>query len=465
MSQDEKKQLAKITLKRTLVPAAGSIRPGSVDEIPSTMPARGNESLKTLSEQFGVPAVDLTKVEVDLACLEHVPHEVATASRIFPFAVTGDRILLAMVNPGDKKVIDEIEFVTGHRVFPHVADAATLDRVITAAFAAKAGGASRFGHADPSEEAGAPLGNAATGLVVGDAVERAGRESEFSTTDFGTLDDDISSTFPSFPDLNKQKARTPGDTRKSILVIDDDKDIRLLVARLLVGQGHFVVETESALHALRLLKDHVPDLIVLDAMLPELHGFDFAKRIRGSEKYGAIPIIMISAVYRGWRIAEDVKANYGIEAYLEKPFKVAELSALVSQLLSKQAAPQRDIEEISAEATKLLNDGIAAYQAGDVAKSVELLQKGVALDPLAYRLRYHLALLYGKSGQVYEGISQLERAVELNPKHFQALKNLAVLYERAGFKNKAVEMWERCVRAAPDTDTRNSVKEHLLTLL
>lgn len=462
MSQDDKKQqLGKIALKRTLVPAAGSIRPGKVDEIPSTMPARGNGSLKSLSEEYGVPAVDLGKIEIDLSCLEHVPQEVAKASRIFPFSVTSDRLLLAMANPSDKKVIDEIEFVSGHRVFPHVADASTLEQTITDAYAAKATGATLFGKA----ESGEMTASLPPGLVVGDAVEKAGRESEFSTTEFGEMNDEVSALFPAFPDLTKQPSRAPGEGQKSILVIDDDKDIRLLIARLLAGQGYHVLETESALHALRLLKDHLPDLIVLDAMLPELHGFDFAKRIRGSEKYGSIPIIMISAVYRGWRIAEDVKTNYGIEAYLEKPFKVAELAGLVSQLLSKQSPPQRDIEEISAEATKLLNDGIAAYQGGDIAKSVELLQKGVALDPLAYRLRYHLALLYGKNGQIYEGISQLERAVELNPKHFQALKNLAVLYERAGFKNKAVEMWERCVRTAPDSDTRDSVKEHLLTLL
>ena len=58
------------------------------------------------------------------------------------------------------------------------------------------------------------------------------------------------------------------------------------------------------------------------AMLPELHGFDIARRIKGSGKYGAIPIIMVSAVYRGWRIAEDLKQNYGVEEYLEKPFRI-----------------------------------------------------------------------------------------------------------------------------------------------
>jgi len=93
------------------------------------------------------------------------------------------------------------------------------------------------------------------------------------------------------------------------------------------------------------------------------------------------------------------------------------------------------------------------------------LKRGIAIDPLAYRLHFHLALLYGKKGQVYEGIQELERAIDLNPRHFPALKNLAVLYEKAGFKNKAIEMWERCVTAAPDERARTSVRDHLLRLI
>ena len=68
-----------------------------------------------------------------------------------------------------------------------------------------------------------------------------------------------------------------------------------------------MVEADRGLTALRLVKERHPDLIVLDAMLPEVHGFEIARRIKGSQRYGSIPIIMVSAVYRGWRYAEDLK--------------------------------------------------------------------------------------------------------------------------------------------------------------
>ena len=256
---------------------------------------------------------------------------------------------------------------------------------------------------------------------------------------------------------------------------DEAVELRRLLKRLLVDKGYRTIEADRGLLALRLVKEHMPDLIILDAMLPELHGFDIARRIKGSAKYGHIPIVMISAVYRGWRIAEDLKQSYGIEEYLEKPFRIADVIASINRAFAAKATkkaepgrpaePERDPEAISAEAEKALNEGIAAYKANQIDKAIEHLKRGAHIDPLSYRLHFHLALLYGKKGMVYEGIQELEKAVDLNPKHFPALKNLAVLYEKAGFKHKAVEMWERCVHGAPDDKTRASIKEHLLKLL
>jgi tetratricopeptide (TPR) repeat protein len=202
--------------------------------------------------------------------------------------------------------------------------------------------------------------------------------------------------------------------------------------------------------------------------LPELHGFDIARRIKGSAKYGRIPIVMVSAVYRGWRIAADLKENYGVEEYIEKPFRIGALLDVVTRLLPAADAPPskpRDPEYLSSEAENALREGIAAYKSGLIDDAIEHLKRGVGIDPLSYRLHFHLALLFGKKGQIYEGIQELERAIDLHPQHYPALKNLAVLYEKAGFKNKAVEMWERCAALAPDEATRESVKQHLRQLI
>jgi tetratricopeptide (TPR) repeat protein len=120
---------------------------------------------------------------------------------------------------------------------------------------------------------------------------------------------------------------------------------------------------------------------------------------------------------------------------------------------------------MSSEAEDALEAGVAAYKAGRLDEAVEQLKRGVGIDPLAYRLHFHLGLLYGKKGQVYEAISELETAVEINARHFPAMKNLAILYQKAGFRNKAAETWERALVLAPDDATRQSIKHHLLSLL
>jgi DNA-binding response OmpR family regulator len=552
MSSDEKRPLGKILLQRKLVSqqqleetlraqkrsptpvplASALVDEGKVDEI---------EALRALSEQNGVPGIDLTQVAIVLDHLDVVPREVAETHRILPVLMRGERIFLAMTDPQDKRVIDELEFVTGKKVYPYIAVHSTLMKALEAAYEAKARGEKHYlgprvpqetlrqlglapggpAPAAPPRPAGkqpprpaappppAPLAAtpAATAaqarppagaparpappvppplppmrepaqtsppkesVILDEAVENASRNTEVSTSEFGAIDQEISSV-THLPDELRARATQAADAMatgggKIILVVDDEEEIRKLLKRLLTQKGHRVLEADRGLLALRLVKDHVPDLIILDAMLPELHGFDIARRIKGSAKYGSIPIIMVSAVYRGWRIAEDLKQNYGIEEYLEKPFRITDVLEAVQRLLARgdrPSQPVRDPEYLSSEAEKALNEGIAAYKAGRIDGAIEHLKRGVGIDPLAYRLHFHLALLYGKKGQIYEGIQELERAIDLHPRHFAALKNLAVLYEKAGFKNKAVEMWERCAATAPDDAAREAIKQHLVKL-
>ncbi|HEX7669607.1 MAG TPA: response regulator, partial [Polyangiaceae bacterium] len=253
---------------------------------------------------------------------------------------------------------------------------------------------------------------------------------------------------------------------KTVLIVEDEAEIRLMLERLLKGKGYRVVSTDNGRAALGMVKEHAPDLLILDAMLPEIHGFDIARRIKASKRYAHIPIIMVSAVYRGWRFAEDLRESCGVEHYLEKPFKIADVLRAVEISLAAEEEPSSSkVREMSAEAEQELNAGVAAYQAGRIDEAVTHLKRGLSIDPLAFRLHFHLGLLFGKKGQVYDAISELERAVEINSRHFPAVRNLAILYQKAGFRNKATEMWERALNVAPDDVTRQSIKQHLLSLL
>jgi CheY-like chemotaxis protein len=499
LMSEEKKQLGRILLRQKVISQealegalAAQRHAHDGKPLASRLTEGGliseTDALRALSEQFGVPGVDLGQVAI---LLEHlvIPREIAEAHKILPLLVKDDRIFLAMANPGDKKVIDEIEFVTGKRVFAYVALTGPLLKTTSDAYDAKSQGETYFLAPGVTQETllrlglttrapgGAPrsMETGSFPAVVDEISARSAEGADISTTDFGNVSEDVSQVAMLPEELKVLPGSQPSGapSGKLALVVDDEEEIRKLVRRLLAEKGFRVIEADRGLLALRLVKEHVPDVIVLDAMLPELHGFDIARRIKGSQKYGHIPIVMMSAVYRGWRIAEDLKTGYGIEEYLEKPFKLGDLLAAVNRALAARSAGmalpagamERDREAISSEAEAALAKGIEAYRAGDLDAAIEHLKRGVGIDPLAYRLRFHLALLYGKKAMVYEAIQELEHAIELNPRHFPALKNLAVLYEKAGFRHKAAEMWERCIPVAPDEDTRAQIKQHLLGLI
>ena len=208
-----------------------------------------------------------------------------------------------------------------------------------------------------------------------------------------------------------------------------------------------------------------PDLLVLDAMLPEIHGFDVCRRLKQSPRYAHIPVIMISAIYRGWRFATDLKKSYGVDHFMEKPFKIGELVEKVVQILSGAPADPLLAPELSAKAQAELAAGVRKYRDGDLEGAVEHLQRGVDADPLSHQLHYQLGILYGRQGRIYQAIQELEAALEIEPGDFATLRGLGQLYEHAGFATKAVEMWERAANASTDEAARSSIKEHLLKLL
>jgi CheY-like chemotaxis protein len=462
-------------------------------------------SLRALSEQFGVPGIDLNQICVRLEDLELLPQEIAERRLILPVLVRDDRVFVAMTNPTDKKVVDELEFVTGKRVFPYVALQAALIRVITDAYEAKARGESfyigprcppeilaRMGVQQPEEEEKdtepsvrpPPMQLSqppASTMAQAAPAEDDGDNDRISYSELGSTNPDLSvvAEFPKPPPpprVAPSSAPQPAPNAKTILIVDDEPEIRRLLGRVLSNKGHRVIEAERGLEALRMIKSHTPDLLVLDAMLPEVHGFEIARRVKGSAKYRHIPIVMVSAVYKGWRVAEDARSSYGVDAYVEKPFRLGDVVSAIDKALAAaaQRAPQAparqearpaDPNALSDEAERCLNEGVAAYQAGRLDEAIEHLKRGLSIDGLAFRLRFHLGLLYGKKGMIYEAIQELEQAVEQNPSHFPVIKNLAVLYQKAGFRNKAVEAWERAMRVAPDEATRASIKQHLVSLL
>lgn len=511
VKDDAPKQLGRILLKRR--PAQAVARPRD--------PATRHALLVALSERYGVPALDLEQVCLKTEDLANVPRSLAQHHLVIPVLARADRLFVAMKDPSQIDVIQEVEFVAGKRVYAYAAPAEDIADAIERAYLARERGAEHFVGAScppetlrkagllpeapaepeppaPGAEVDGGFAPAAPGVAGGgdDAEVEGGAGPPATVSAYpprrsslppalggtqGDLDDDteelvaaVQRAFDELLDDDSAVSRLPaGDSfeeprahgQKLVLLVDDDAASRALVERVLQEQGYDVRIADNGRQALRLIKHRTPDLLVLSALLPEVHGFEIAQRLHNSQRYGALPIVMLGAMHRGFRWAEDQRESCGVEHYIEHPLEPDPLRRAVSLALSASACTADQAEGSGVRAERELDEGMQAYRNGDIASAIAHLERGVAIDPLAYRLHFHLGLLFAQRGQTYDAIRALERAVEINSRHFGGVKNLAIMYGQAGFRNRAVELWQRGLSLAPDEETRNAIREHLAGLL
>lgn len=119
-----------------------------------------------------------------------------------------------------------------------------------------------------------------------------------------------------------------------VLAADDDPLIRELIQFRLERSGYAVVTAADGDEALRLARDRLPDLIVLDVMMPGRDGYEIARTLRTEEATSRIPIILLTARVQEADVAQGFDA--GADDYLTKPFSPQELQARVQAILGRR---------------------------------------------------------------------------------------------------------------------------------
>lgn len=125
---------------------------------------------------------------------------------------------------------------------------------------------------------------------------------------------------------------------EKILVVDDDVDTLRLVGIMLERQGYKILAAENGQRALEIAAKEKPDLILLDIMMPDIDGFEIARRIRDDSVIGDTPIIMFTAKVQVGDKVTGLEA--GADVYLTKPTQPRELFAQVKVLLARAKKPQ-----------------------------------------------------------------------------------------------------------------------------
>src|SRR5437762_6640730 len=227
----------------------------------------------------------------------------------------------------------------------------------------------------------------------------------------------------------------------TILIVDDEPRIRDFVHMNLELEHYSVIEASNGHEALDALREHLPDLVLLDVMMPEMDGFETLRAIR---EVSTIPVIMLTV-----RQSEQDRIHgldLGADDYIAKPFSPRELLSRIRALLrrSLMAPPARKTEIIVDPDLKI-----------DFARREVTVQgKKVVLRPTEYRLLYHLisnagrlltheTLLSKVWGREYRDeahylrlyITYLRQKLEKDPAHPQY-----ILTERGvGYRFKALD--------------------------
>lgn len=138
--------------------------------------------------------------------------------------------------------------------------------------------------------------------------------------------------------------RTQRDAAMSgrILVVEDEPENRLFIGLMLRNEGYEVLEAEDGFHAIRMLgAEPLPDLILLDVMMPGMNGWEVFERLRNGESTGgvswnSIPVIMLTALAQRSDVERAVEL--GVHGYITKPFEPADLIHQVEAILRADMA-------------------------------------------------------------------------------------------------------------------------------
>ncbi len=130
------------------------------------------------------------------------------------------------------------------------------------------------------------------------------------------------------------------------MIVDDDDSVRTLVAEVLSPLDHEVIQAPGGQEALDLIEQDVPDLIVLDLMMPRVDGWEVLRQLRKRGMRGKTRVVMLTAkasesdYLQGWKL--------GVDEYLTKPFEIEELTKAVTDtlLMSHEDLQQKRAQEL-----------------------------------------------------------------------------------------------------------------------
>lgn len=141
---------------------------------------------------------------------------------------------------------------------------------------------------------------------------------------------------------------------KKILIVDYDTKNLDNMAELFSGQELEIITATDGEMAYELYKSEKPDLLLIEAMLPKLHGFDLTQKIFKETK-GGVPVVIVTGLYKGRQYKNEAMRSFGAAAYFEKPVDTEKLVESVLSLLHDELDFDEELPDPD-EVIKLLEE-------------------------------------------------------------------------------------------------------------
>jgi DNA-binding NarL/FixJ family response regulator len=172
---------------------------------------------------------------------------------------------------------------------------------------------------------------------------------------------------------------------KSLLLIDDDPNLILLVKDYLEFRGYQVNTAENGQDALQILSNHTPDMIICDVMMPEMDGYTFVDKIRQDPRTNWIPVMFLSA--KGQSQDRVKGLTTGADVYMVKPFEPEELVAQVESSLKQASRLMQHKNRNGLDEGSRIHVPSSVELTPTELKVVQLVAKGMANREIAERLK------------------------------------------------------------------------------
>lgn len=131
---------------------------------------------------------------------------------------------------------------------------------------------------------------------------------------------------------------------KKILIVDYDKKSLESMVSIFTDQDFQIVKASDGQEAYQVYQEEKPDLIILEAMLPKLHGFDLTQKIF-EESGGNVPVVIVTGLYKGPQYRNEALRSFGAADYFEKPFDKNKLFSSVLGLLESEIDIQEELPD------------------------------------------------------------------------------------------------------------------------